>query len=115
MAVPVDQQVAAVAADPTAKQFAAVAGTAFVASFLRYQRWQGADGKIMWWKPVIELPGAFAIAVMSYGLSFYLWHNLVSFWIVAGIAGTLSMVGAPALTVFVGKWIGADNGPPKGN
>ena len=99
-----------VVSDPTWKQLAVVSLSAFFGSFLRDQRWIDAGGRLIWWKPLMDIPGSVAFGVMSYGFGTWLWQDKVSLVIVSGISGFMGMVGPGIVQAIAGKWLGVKDG-----
>lgn len=109
-------QAVVAATDPSIKEYALISGSAFLGTFLRYQRWQDERGRIAWWRIALEVPGSFAFGVIALGLSLLIWKTQVSPWTVAALAGFMGMVGPGAVSGLVARYIGVpSDGGPKNN
>lgn len=79
---------------PTAATYSWMAFLALCGAFMRANRWQDKNGKILWYRVASEIPIAIALGAIAVAAGAY-WN--VSSGITGGIAGLMGLVGPAAV------------------
>lgn len=82
---------------------------ALCGAFMRAQRWQGPNGRILWLKVATEVPIAIAVGAVAAGAGAYF---SVQPAVVGGLAGLMGLLGPAGFEAIISVFKGRFGVPP---